>query len=125
MLAIPFNTSYVASKFATKGYPQRASVSKGEKTMATEKSDVDFLDMQAYVGITKHVGGIEVTDELLSLCHIADAREVVLPRTGHMLRFTHPIAYSNAIEAFIREHVEAGADHQRWRASCKEVAQRE
>ena len=39
--------------------------------------DVDFLDMQARVGITKHVGGIEATDELLSLCHIEDARQVL------------------------------------------------
>jgi len=48
--------------------------------MATGKnasSDVNFLDMQAQVGITKHIGGIEATDELLSLCHIADAREVL------------------------------------------------
>jgi ubiquinone/menaquinone biosynthesis C-methylase UbiE len=48
--------------------------------VVTEKnvsSDVGFLDMQAYVGITKHVGGIEATDELLSLCHIEDAREVL------------------------------------------------
>ena len=48
--------------------------------MATEKdvsSDVGFLDMQAHVGITKHVGGIEATDELLSLCHIQDAHEVL------------------------------------------------
>jgi arsenite methyltransferase len=39
--------------------------------------DMNFLDMQAYVGITKHVGGIEATDELLSLCHIEDAHEVL------------------------------------------------
>jgi ubiquinone/menaquinone biosynthesis C-methylase UbiE len=48
--------------------------------MATKKnaqSDTEFLDMQAYVGITKHVGGFEVTNELLSLCHIEDAREVL------------------------------------------------
>lgn len=48
--------------------------------MTTEKkapSGASFLDMQARVGITKHVGGIEATDELLSLCHIADAREVL------------------------------------------------
>ena len=38
---------------------------------------MDFLDMQAYVGVTKHVGGIEATDELLSLCHIEDAHEVL------------------------------------------------
>jgi ubiquinone/menaquinone biosynthesis C-methylase UbiE len=36
-----------------------------------------YLDMQAYVGITKHNGGVEATDELLGLCHIQDAREVL------------------------------------------------
>jgi len=36
-----------------------------------------YLDMQAYVGITKHNGGFEATNELLSLCHIEDAREVL------------------------------------------------
>jgi arsenite methyltransferase len=48
--------------------------------MSAEKktqSDATFLDMQAYVGITKHTGGFEATDELLALCHIADAREVL------------------------------------------------
>jgi ubiquinone/menaquinone biosynthesis C-methylase UbiE len=48
--------------------------------MTTEKkapSGVSFLDMQAHIGITKHVGGIEATDELLSLCHITDAHEVL------------------------------------------------
>ena len=36
-----------------------------------------YLDFQAEVGITKHVGGFAATDELLSLCHIADAKEVL------------------------------------------------
>lgn len=40
-------------------------------------SGIEYLDMQAHVGITKHVGGIEATDELLAQCHIADAREVL------------------------------------------------
>ena len=39
--------------------------------------DVSYLDFQAEVGITKHVGGFAATDELLSLCHVADAREVL------------------------------------------------
>jgi len=38
---------------------------------------VSYLDVQAYVGITKHNGGFEATNELLSLCHIADAQEVL------------------------------------------------
>ncbi len=36
-----------------------------------------YLDMQAYVGITKHNGGLDATNELLSLCHIETAREVL------------------------------------------------
>ena len=38
---------------------------------------IKYLDMQAYVGITKHNGGFAATNELLSLCHIEDAREVL------------------------------------------------
>jgi ubiquinone/menaquinone biosynthesis C-methylase UbiE len=38
---------------------------------------LNYLDMQAYVGITKHNGGLEATDELLSLCRIEDAQEVL------------------------------------------------
>ena len=39
------------------------------------------------------------------LAGIPDAREVVLPRTGHMFRFTHPDQYGAVITAFIDEHV--------------------
>jgi ubiquinone/menaquinone biosynthesis C-methylase UbiE len=41
------------------------------------KPVLNFLDMQGYVGVTKHIGGYEATNELLSLCHIEDAREVL------------------------------------------------
>ncbi len=40
-------------------------------------SPSSYLDMQAYVGITKHNGSRAATDELLSLCHIESAREVL------------------------------------------------
>ena len=43
----------------------------------TVPSGGSFLDMQASVGITKHMGGMEATNELLSLCHIEDACEVL------------------------------------------------
>ncbi len=36
-----------------------------------------FLDMQAYVGITKHIGGLPATKSLFSLCHVEDAREIL------------------------------------------------
>jgi ubiquinone/menaquinone biosynthesis C-methylase UbiE len=41
---------------------------------------IKYLDMQAYVGITKHIGGREATNTLLSLCHIENAHEV--PNVG-------------------------------------------
>lgn len=39
--------------------------------------ETHFLDMQAAIGITKHMGGREATDALLSLCHIEDTHEVL------------------------------------------------
>lgn len=42
-----------------------------------DQSGIKYLDMQAYVGITKHNGGFAATNELLSLCHIEAAREVL------------------------------------------------
>jgi SAM-dependent methyltransferase len=41
------------------------------------RPDVSYLDIQAAVGITKHMGGFQATDELLSLCHIGQAQEVL------------------------------------------------
>lgn len=43
-------------------------------------SNLNYLDFQAYVGVTKHNGGFAATNELLSLCHIEGAREV--PNVG-------------------------------------------
>lgn len=41
---------------------------------------------------------------------IPDAREVVLERTGHMFRFSHPRRYSQAIADFLAEQVDARPD---------------
>ena len=48
----------------------------------TANAGLTYLDMQAYVGITKHIGGRAATDELLALCHIEQAREVLLVGCG-------------------------------------------
>jgi ubiquinone/menaquinone biosynthesis C-methylase UbiE len=37
----------------------------------------EYLDFQSVVGITKHMGGLGATRELLRLCRIDDAREVL------------------------------------------------
>ena len=38
---------------------------------------IRYLDMQAYVGITRHCGARKATDELLALCYIENAHEVL------------------------------------------------
>jgi arsenite methyltransferase len=53
---------------------------EGGKTVAAEKDaqlGIKYLDMQAYVGISKHIGGRKATDTLLSLCHIENAQDVL------------------------------------------------
>jgi pimeloyl-ACP methyl ester carboxylesterase len=37
---------------------------------------------------------------------IPDAVEVILPNTGHMFRFTHPVTYANAIKEFLKVRLE-------------------
>lgn len=46
-------------------------------TQQIAQPGIGYLDMQAYVGVTKHNGGFAATDELLSLCHMAAASEVL------------------------------------------------
>ena len=33
-------------------------------------TDAKFLDTQAEIGVTKHIGGLEATNELFELCHL-------------------------------------------------------
>lgn len=37
----------------------------------------DFFDFAAYVGLTKHLGGLAATDELVELCHIGPGNYVL------------------------------------------------
>ena len=37
----------------------------------------------------------------LMLAGITDAEEVVIPRTGHMFRFSHPVSYAAQVPAFL------------------------
>jgi ubiquinone/menaquinone biosynthesis C-methylase UbiE len=39
--------------------------------------NLNYLDFQGYVGVTKHNGGFAATNELLSLCGIEDAEEAL------------------------------------------------
>lgn len=50
-----------------------------------------------------HLVGRRLTDELVA--GIPDVREIVLERTGHMFRFTHPDQHGAAIVAFVEREV--------------------
>jgi pimeloyl-ACP methyl ester carboxylesterase len=41
---------------------------------------------------------------------IRKSREVILPRTGHMFRFSHPVRYSEAIHTFLQSTVSTIGD---------------
>lgn len=45
------------------------------------------------------------------LAGIPDAREVVLPGTGHMFRFTHPDLYGHTITDFLDDAIAAARNH--------------
>ncbi len=50
--------------------------------MTTPQAKSHYLDMQAEVGITKHNGGIEATNELIALCHLQANQEVLYVGCG-------------------------------------------
>lgn len=46
------------------------------------QTETEYLDIQAEVGITKHIGGFDATDTLLAQCHISDAKKVLYVGSG-------------------------------------------
>lgn len=46
-------------------------------TRPSARPGAGFFDMQAAVGITKHMGGLEATRELLALCQVRQAHQVL------------------------------------------------
>jgi arsenite methyltransferase len=46
------------------------------------QKESSYLDVQAHVGITKHIGGFEATDTLLAMCHVETAGEVLYVGCG-------------------------------------------
>lgn len=53
---------------------------RNEKPLPVSKSsssEFDYLDLQAYMGTTKHMGGLEATKELIELCHIDEGAYIL------------------------------------------------
>jgi len=56
-----------------------------EETAVTERSEpketpgpqLSYFELQAYVGTTKHMGGLETTKDLIELCHIGKGTYVL------------------------------------------------
>jgi len=44
---------------------------------AIMKSQQTFFDFAAYVGLTKHIGGVEATEAIIELCHIGEGKQVL------------------------------------------------
>jgi len=72
--------SYAAGLLAV-GQGHRAIIaSRKEKSVSSgngQGSKVKHLDVQAMAGIIKHSGDFPATEELLAMCHIEEAREVL------------------------------------------------
>jgi hypothetical protein len=49
-------------------------------TAENAECKMTYLDLQAYAGVTKHMGSFEATNELLALCHTENAQEVLVVR---------------------------------------------
>ncbi len=47
------------------------------KEPSTPKQDFSYFDAQAYWGVTKHMGGVDATDELAALCHIDKDKSIL------------------------------------------------
>jgi arsenite methyltransferase len=41
------------------------------------ENEQSFFDFAAYVGLTKHLGGVTATDELLELCHVNEGKYIL------------------------------------------------
>ncbi len=115
-----FHASQLASTFDTTAeVPQRKSDYRSlflentpRESYARRVSAVRKFDVRAQLGHVK-VPTLVLTpqdDRLVGHGAVRDlvdglpaAREVVLPETGHMFRFTHPHAYGNATARFLEE----------------------
>jgi SAM-dependent methyltransferase len=93
----------------------------------------DYLDFQSIVGITKHMGGLGATRELLALCHVDQAREVLevgcgigvgpanlardagchvvgIDRSERMIEWAHRRAREHGVADLVELHVADAAD---------------
>lgn len=89
--------------------PHRSFVARAAAALAADYRDrLAEIEVPTLILTPSHdtLIGEEAATEMLE--GIPDAREMVLARTGHMFRFTHPGAYAGAIRSFLGERFAGG-----------------
>jgi pimeloyl-ACP methyl ester carboxylesterase len=87
--------------------PYRSYVARAKAALSADyREALSRIEIPTLILTPSHDELIGPKATEIMLDGISDAREVVLPKTGHMFRFSHPGRYSKAVETFIQERVE-------------------
>jgi len=89
--------------------PYRSYVARADAAL-----DADYVDRLSMISVPTLIItpshdtliGEDAASEMLA--GIRDSREIVLDRTGHMFRFTHPVTYATAIRGFLLDQFRGG-----------------
>lgn len=84
--------------------PHRSYVARTKAAFAADFRDrLGRIEVPTLILTPDHdvLIGEEAADVMLD--GIPNAKEVVLPRTGHMFRFSHPVTYSREIRSFLEK----------------------
>lgn len=82
--------------------PYRSYVARAAAALNTDYIDrLSKIEVPTLIITPSHdtLIGKDATTEMIE--GIRDSREIVLERTGHMLRFSHPLTYAKAIRSFL------------------------
>jgi pimeloyl-ACP methyl ester carboxylesterase len=91
-------------KLFSENTPYRSYVARAKAALEADYLDrLDRVDVPTLIITPEHdtLIGERASHEMLH--GIQDVREVVLERTGHMLRYSHPMMYAQTILTFLRK----------------------
>jgi pimeloyl-ACP methyl ester carboxylesterase len=99
---IPWSPSTIRSLFI-KNTPRRSYLSRMKAAFSANYLDkLPLIQVPTLILTPAYDRLIGENAARLLLEGIPDAVEAILPNTGHMFRFTHPVTYANAIQAFLQ-----------------------
>jgi len=89
--------------------PRQSYVARGAAALRADYADrLDQVDVPTLILTPEHDTLIGEDAATRLRTGIPDAVEHVLPRTGHMFRFTHPTLYASHVEEFLSSRVRVG-----------------